>query len=73
MELKGKNLLLMGGGAYAKGIQQYKDEKSFRIVALGRDANTPIARIADAFLAPSRSLQWISTAFSRMRMLQYSG
>ena len=49
MELKGKNLLLMGGGAYAKGIARYKEEKGFRIVALGRDADTPIARISDAF------------------------
>ena len=49
MELKGKSLLLMGGGAYAKDIQKYKAEKGFRIVALGRDAGTPIARISDAF------------------------
>ena len=49
MELHSKTLLLMGGGAYAKGIQKYKEEKGFRIVALGRDADTPIARIADAF------------------------
>ena len=49
MELKNKTLLLMGGGAYAKDIQKYKDEKGFRIVALGRDADTPIARISDAF------------------------
>ena len=49
MELKGKSLLLMGGGAYAKDIEKYKKEKGFRIVALGRDANTPISRISDAF------------------------
>lgn len=49
MELRNKTLLLMGGGAYAKDIQKYKEEKNFRIVALGRDADTPIARIADAF------------------------
>ena len=49
MELKGKNLLLMGGGAYAKDIQQYKKKMGFRIVALGRDADTPIAKIADVF------------------------
>ena len=49
MELKGKKLLLMGGGAYAKGIKKYKDEKGSRVVALGRDADTPIAKIADAF------------------------
>ncbi len=49
MELKGKTLLLMGGGAYAKDIVRYKEEKDFRIVALGRDANTPIAKISDAF------------------------
>jgi len=39
----------MGGGAYAAGIKKYKDEKGFRVVALGRDAGTPIAKIADAF------------------------
>lgn len=49
MELTRKTLLLMGGGAYAKDIKKYKDEKGFRIVALGRDADTPIARISDAF------------------------
>lgn len=49
MELKGKNLLLMGGGAYATGIKRYKDEKGFRVVALGRDSDTPIAKISDAF------------------------
>ena len=49
MELTGKTLLLMGGGAYAKGIEKYKKEKGFRVVALGRDADTPIARISDAF------------------------
>ena len=49
MDLKGKNLLLMGGGAYVNGIRRYKEEKGFRVVALGRDADTPIAKIADAF------------------------
>ena len=49
MELRNKTLLLMGGGAYAKDIKRYKDEKGFRIVALGRDADTPIAKISDAF------------------------
>lgn len=49
MNLKDKTLLLMGGGAYAKDIQRYKQEKGFRIVALGRDAGTPIAKISDAF------------------------
>jgi len=39
----------MGGGAYAKDIERYKREKGFRIVALGRDAGTPIAKISDAF------------------------
>ncbi len=49
MELRGKSLLLMGGGAYATGIKKYKDEKGFKIVALGRDSDTPIAKISDAF------------------------
>ena len=49
MDLKNKKLLLMGGGAYAKDIERYKKEKGFSIVALGRDANTPIAKISDAF------------------------
>ena len=39
----------MGGGAYAKDIKKYKDEMGFRIVALGRDAGTPIAKISDSF------------------------
>jgi len=49
MELNGKTLLLMGGGAYARDIKKYKEVKGFRIVALGRDADTPIARISDRF------------------------
>lgn len=49
MDLKGKTLLLMGGAAYAAGIKKYKDEQGFRMVALGRDADTPIAKISDAF------------------------
>lgn len=49
MDLYNKNLLLMGGGAYAKDIERYKEKKGFRIVALGRDAGTPIAKISDAF------------------------
>ena len=49
MELHNRTLLLMGGGAYAGDITRYKAEKGFRIVALGRDADTPISRIADAF------------------------
>ena len=49
MELKNKTLLLMGGGAYVKGIQKYKDEKGFRVIALGRDADTPIAKISEMF------------------------
>lgn len=49
MNLQDKTLLLMGGGAYAAGIKKYRDEKGFRIVALGRDADTPIAKLADAF------------------------
>ena len=39
----------MGGGAYAKGILKYKNEMGFRVVALGRDKDTPIAKISDAF------------------------
>ena len=38
----------MGGGAYAKGIKTYQDKMGFRIVAVGKDSNNPIARIADA-------------------------
>lgn len=49
MQLANKTLLLMGGGAYAAGIQAYQEKTGFRIVALGRDADTPIAKLADAF------------------------
>ncbi len=49
MDLRNKKLLLMGGGAYANDIKRYKDQKEFQIVALGRDAGTPIAKISDAF------------------------
>lgn len=49
MNLKNKKLLLMGGGAYARDIESYKNKSGFKIVALGRDAGTPIAKISDAF------------------------
>ena len=49
MDLKNKKLLLMGGGAYARDILRYKEKTGFKIVALGRDADTPIARISDSF------------------------
>ena len=47
LDLSKKTLLLMGGGAYTKGIKSYKDKMGFRIVAVGKDANNPITRIAD--------------------------
>jgi biotin carboxylase len=47
MDLSNKTLLLMGGGAYAKGIKAYQDKMGFRIVAVGKDPSNPIARIAD--------------------------
>ena len=49
MDLKDKKLLLMGGGAYAKGLKKYADEKGFKMIAVGRDADTPLSRIADEF------------------------
>lgn len=49
MNLKGKKLLLMGGGAYAKGIKKYADEKGFYMIGVGASANTPIRDIADEF------------------------
>ena len=48
MDLKNKTLLLMGGGAYAKGIKAYKDKMGFRVIAVGKDANNPITRIAES-------------------------
>jgi len=49
MNLKGKKLLLMGGGAYAKGIKKYADEQGFYMIGVGASANTPIRDIADEF------------------------
>lgn len=49
MNLEHKTLLLMGGGAYANDIERYKNEMGFKIVAVGRDINTPISRLADKF------------------------
>lgn len=49
MDLLNKTLLLMGGGAYAQGIKKYKEKEHFRIIAVGRDSNTPISKIADVF------------------------
>lgn len=39
MELKGKRLLLMGGGAYAKHIKQYADEQGIYMIAVGNVPN----------------------------------
>ena len=49
MRLDDKTLLLMGGGAYAKDIAAYQAKTGFRIVAVGRDRNTPISQLAEAF------------------------
>lgn len=49
MNLEHKTLLLMGGGAYANDIERYKNKMGFKIVAVGRDINTPISRLADKF------------------------
>ena len=49
MDLTNKKLLLMGGGAYAKGLKKYADEKGFKMIAVGRDSDTPLSRIADEF------------------------
>ena len=48
IDLRNKTLLLMGGGAYAKGIKAYKDKMGFRVVAVGKDPDNPITRIAEA-------------------------
>lgn len=47
MDLQGKKLLLMGGSAYANDIVRYKNKMNFQCIALGRDANTGIAKISD--------------------------
>lgn len=49
MNLEGKKLLLMGGGAYAKGIKKYADEKGFYMIGVGSCTHTPIRDIADEF------------------------
>lgn len=49
MDLKNRTILLMGGGAYAKDIAAYQEKTGFRIVTVGRDKDTPISRMADAF------------------------
>jgi len=49
MILQGKTLLLLGGGAHAAGIKKYRDKMGFRVVAVGRDANTPVSAMADVF------------------------
>ena len=40
MDLKGKKLLLMGGGAYAEDIKQYKNERGFQCISVGRIEDT---------------------------------
>lgn len=37
MDLIGKKLLLMGGGAFAKDLKKYSDEKGFIMIAVGKD------------------------------------
>ncbi len=49
MDLKGKRLLLMGGGAYVNGIKKYADEKGFYMIAVGSSDKTPIKDIAHEF------------------------
>ncbi len=47
MELQGKKLLLMGGGAFAKDIQKYAKEQGIYLIAVGNIPDVPIKKIAD--------------------------
>lgn len=49
MELTGKRLLLMGGGAFAKSVKKYADEKGFYMIGVGASADTPVSKIANEF------------------------
>lgn len=49
MDLKGKRLLLMGGGAYVNGIKKYADEKGFYMIGIGSSDKTPIKDIVNEF------------------------
>jgi biotin carboxylase len=49
MNLRDKRLLLMGGGAYVKGIKKYADEQGFYMIAVGSSPKTALKDIADEF------------------------
>ena len=49
MDLRDKRLLLMGGGAYVKGIKRYADERGFYMIAVGSSPKTALKVIADEF------------------------
>lgn len=49
MNLRGKKILLMGGGAFSKDIKEYADEEGFYIIAVGSSPDTPLKTISDEF------------------------
>lgn len=49
MDLKGKKLLLMGGGAYAEDINRYKEEKGFECISVGRTEDKRTSHFCESY------------------------
>lgn len=54
MELKGKKLLLIGGGAYADDIRKYKIEKEFQVYTIGDFEDKRVMDFTDKFFQINR-------------------
>lgn len=54
MNLQGKTLLILGGGAYAQHIAEYKKEAGFRVVAVGDYPDSRCKDVTDVFCKGDR-------------------
>ena len=55
MDLKGKKLLVIGGGAYYKHLKEYKDKKGFTVIAVGDYEDERAKGLVDSFHSVSRT------------------
>lgn len=55
LDLRGKKLLVIGGGAYYKHLKDYKREKGFIVIAVGDYEDERAKGLVDAFYSVSRT------------------
>ena len=55
INLRGKKLLVIGGGAYYKHLKEYKDKKGFTVIAVGDYEDERAKGLVDSFYSVSRT------------------